>query len=77
MSIERAELGVDGNCGFALLGDNLQEGEAEFEEFTGDIRTSEGHRNARTAAFCAYRRLKARIKKPISYFLGKSHPDYL
>lgn len=29
---ERAELGIDGNCGFALLGENIQEGEAEFCE---------------------------------------------
>ena len=29
---ERAHLGIDGNCGFALLGVNLQEGEAEFVE---------------------------------------------
>lgn len=29
---ERAQLGIDGNCGFALLGENLQEGEAEFVE---------------------------------------------
>lgn len=29
---ERAELGIDGNCGFALLGPDLQEGEAEFVE---------------------------------------------
>lgn len=29
---ERAQLGIDGNCGFALLGPNLQEGEAEFVE---------------------------------------------
>jgi hypothetical protein len=28
----RAELGIDGNCGFALIGPNLQEGEAEFVE---------------------------------------------
>ena len=49
----RAELGIDGNCGFALIGPNLQEGEAEFveiaqvdrstlpntrhEQFTGEI----------------------------------------
>jgi hypothetical protein len=26
MAIERAELGIDGNCGFALVGENLQEG---------------------------------------------------
>lgn len=29
---ERAELGIDGNCGFALLGENIQDGEAEFVE---------------------------------------------
>ena len=31
INIERAELGVDGNCGYALLGD-LPTGEAEFVE---------------------------------------------
>lgn len=30
-SVQHAELGVDGNCGFALLGENIQVGEAEFE----------------------------------------------
>ena len=30
--MERAELGIDGNAGFALLGDDLQSGEAEFVE---------------------------------------------
>lgn len=30
--LQRVELGVDGNNGFALLGVNLQEGEAEFVE---------------------------------------------
>ncbi len=29
---ERAQLGIDGNCGFALLGPDIQEGEAEFVE---------------------------------------------
>lgn len=29
---ERAAIGVDGNCGFALLGANIQVGEAEFVE---------------------------------------------
>jgi hypothetical protein len=28
MSDQRAELGIDGNCGFALLGENIQDGEA-------------------------------------------------
>jgi len=34
------QLGVDGNCGFALLGDDLQSGEAEFVEI--DYNHKEG-----------------------------------
>lgn len=71
----RAMLGIDGNCGFALLGDNIQEGESEFEEFEGDIRTSDGARNARLAINRAFTRLKARVGQ-VSYFLDESHPDY-
>lgn len=74
--MERAKLGVDGNHCFAMVGPNLQEGEAEFEEFAGDVRTSEGARQARLAIFRAYQRLKARLGRPISYFIGESHPDY-
>lgn len=73
---ERAELGVDGNCGFALVGPNIQEGEAEFEEFAGDVRTSEGARQAKLAINRAYRRLKARLDRSISYYIGESHPDH-
>lgn len=73
---ERAELGVDGNCGFALVGPNLQEGEAEFEEFAEDVKTSEGARQAKLAINRAYQRLKTRLNRPISYFLGDSHPDF-
>jgi hypothetical protein len=68
--VERAELGVDGNCGFALLGPNIQEGEAEFEEIRGADDTLK-------AINRAYQRLKARIGRPISYFLGESHPNFL
>ena len=75
--MERAELGVDGNAGFALLGKDIQDGEAEFEEFSGDIRTSEGVRSAKLAINRAFQRLKKRLDKPISYYLGTSHPDYL
>lgn len=73
---ERAELGVDGNCGFALVGPNIQEGEAEFEVFAGDVKTSEGSRQAKLAINRAYQRLKARLGRPISYFIGESHPDF-
>ena len=78
MGIERAELGMDGNCGFALLGENLQEGEAEFEEVRGTELhpdpTSAGAK--RQAINRAYTRLKTRLGRPISYFIGPSHPDY-
>lgn len=73
---ERAELGVDGNCGFALVGPNIQEGEAEFEEFVGDVKTSEGTRQAKLAINRAYQRVKTRLDRPISYFIGESHSDF-
>lgn len=76
--LERAELGVDGNAGFALLGNDLQMGEAEFEtiDTTEPLWTSEGIRQTKRAINRAYQRLKARVKKPISYYLGSSHPDH-
>jgi len=76
MTMQRAHLGVDGNCGFALVGADLQVGEAEFEEFVGDVRTSEGARQAKLAINRAYQRLKARLPHPISYYIGESHPDF-
>jgi len=78
--MERAELGVDGNAGFALLGDNIQEGEAEFVVIEGDEPrwTSAWHLAATRAASTAYRRLKERLPdRKFSYFLGRSHPNYL
>lgn len=76
--IDRAELGIDGNCGFALLGENLQEGEAEFEEIQGSDPdwSKEGARQAKIAISRAFARLRARIGRPISYYLGPSHPDH-
>jgi hypothetical protein len=75
----RAELGVDGNCGFALLGENLQEGEAEFVEIKTDapVGCSEWHHAAVRAATAAYRALQARLPdRKFSYFLGDSHPNH-
>jgi len=76
---KRALIGIDGNCGFALLGEDLQEGEAEFEL----IATSEPewttawHIAACRAATVAYRRLKARLElEHLSYELDASHPNY-
>ena len=85
--IERAELGIDGNAGFALLGENLQEGEAEFVEIALPLEASkdpnryhhsEWVRAAETAASLAYVALKLRLPgRQSSYALHPSHPRYL
>lgn len=78
-SAPRAELGIDGNAGFALLGDDLQVGEAEFEEIPGYLSgpmDAEQRRQAKLAISRAFRRLRDRIGYPISYALHPSHPDY-
>lgn len=87
MKMERAELGVDGNAGFALLGEDLQSGEAEFiaidlpPEASKDpnrYHKSEWVSAAKRAATAAYAALKRRLPdQEFSYYLGKSHPDYL
>jgi hypothetical protein len=82
----RAELGVDGNAGFALLGPNLQEGDAEFVDI--DLPTERSQdplrwndvewlNAASLAASKAFRNLKARYpKQELSYFLSESHPRF-
>jgi hypothetical protein len=85
--MERAEIGIDGNCGFALLGPNLQEGEAEFVEIALPLEASqsptrynniEWRRHALRAATTAYRRLRERLAdREFSYYLGPSHPNYI
>ncbi len=86
MAIERAELGIDGNAGFALLGEDLQVGEAEFvtidlpPEASKDpnrYHKSEWVSAAKRAATAAYRKLKERLPdREFSYFIGTSHPDH-
>jgi len=72
----RAELGVDGNCGFALLGENIQEGEAEFVEVV-KLKDEPLHIAESRAATKAFNRLKERLGRPdLSYFIGSSHPRY-
>lgn len=72
-TFERAELGVDGNCGFALLGEDIQAGEAEFVEVMK--RPGEHIDYARErAATRAYRKLEARLGRRLSYYIGTSHP---
>ena len=79
MPIPRAELGIDGNCGFALLGENLQEGESEFEEIVSIHRVGSApyDQDAMIAINKAYHRLKARLGlEHLSYYLGPSHPRH-
>jgi len=69
---ERAELGIEGNFGFALLGKDLQSGECEFcmIEDTGDA-LSERLRASKAALF----QLRSRLRRPgLLYYFGKSHP---
>lgn len=85
--MERAELGIDGNAGFALLGENIQEGEVEFVEIAlppeaskdpNRYHNSEWVRAAKIAVTKAHRVLKARLPdRQFSYYLGPSHPDHL
>ncbi len=84
--LNRAVIGVDGDCAFALLGENLQEGEAEFQMIALPTKvTQDPHRYhlsewcdaARLAGFAALSVLKDRLKDPtMTYALGPSHPDY-
>ncbi len=80
---QRAELGIDGNCGYALLGVSIQEGEAEFVEIPfakpdadSSFMRPKGAEAAKLWA-CkeALRNLRARLNMPnMSYYFGKSHP---
>jgi len=77
---QRAQLGVDGNCGFALLGGDIQSGEAEFVEIDYDAKETDGttvlgSHAERCAAHKALRMLRDRLNMPdLSYYFGPSHP---
>jgi hypothetical protein len=84
--MERAELGIDGNAGFALLGEDLQVGEAEFVTIDLPLEASKDPNRyqksewvsaAKRATTAAYHKLKARLPdRQFSYYLGTSHPDH-
>lgn len=71
---ERATIGIDGNAGFALLGEDLQVGEAEFVVVPPeDGRRSLSERES-WAASQAFRNLQQRLGRQLSYYLDPSHP---
>lgn len=74
---DRAELGIDGNAGFALLGPDLQEGEAEFVEVV-QRKDEPLHIAECRAATAAFAKLKERLGLPtLSYYIGPSHPRHV
>lgn len=72
--VERAELGIDGNCGYALLGPNLQEGEAEFVEIEAPFDSLAEKRACKKALDKLRERLPHRT---FSYYLDDSYPGAL
>lgn len=72
MSTPRAILSVDGSHACALLGANLQEGEAEFEEivYPDGRDASDCYRHERAAAFRAPDKLRKRLGIEITYAIG-------
>ncbi len=73
----RCELGVDGNAAFALLGPDLQEGEAEFVTIPDDwdkrweLKSIAERACAKTALANLCKRLGV---EHIPYYFGPSHP---
>lgn len=64
--MERAILSVDGNCGCALLGEDLQVGEAEFVEVTPS-KDEPLHEAQVRACWAALKKLKERLGRPLTY----------
>ena len=78
MDTQRAELGIDGNAAFALLGEDLQVGESEWVElppsFLGDGPCHSVADEVRCAQE-AFERLRDRLKRPdLRFYFGPSHP---
>ena len=74
----RAELGIDGNYAFALLGPNIQEGESELVELSSINSPCAISSTAQIACQRALKQLRKRLNLPnLSYYLGKSHPNFV
>ena len=74
----RAELGVDGNAGFALLGADIQVGEAEFVSIEdAPVWAEIKSQREGWAATKAYKKLRDRLGREFSYYIGPSHPRHV
>lgn len=60
-------LSIDGNCGCALLGENLQEGEAEFVCADDAPAQYTGTQRFKWACTQAFRALEKRLDKRLGY----------
>ena len=71
--LKRALLSIDGSHACALLGENIQEGEAEFVEITypDGKGASDAYKHERAAAFRALYKLRERLGIEITYALGQ------
>lgn len=74
---EVAEVGIDGDCGYALLGPNLQEGEAEFVQIPEPNHVDDRRAQKMWACQEAMWRLRKRLELPnLTYHMSSSHPNY-
>lgn len=63
--MDEATVGMDGNCGFALLGEDLVVGEAEFVEISqADIQSLGNEAAEERAWMAALDKLRTRLDKP-------------
>ncbi len=71
----RAELGVDGNCGYALLGEDIQTGECEFVEVKPPTKELTVSMQQSIACKRALLALRERLNDPtLSFYFGSTHP---
>ena len=68
------ELGIDGNCGFALSGKDVQSGEAEFVDINYDS-CSDKLTAELIAMKTALKKLRTRLEMPeLRWYHGTSSP---
>lgn len=66
-------LGIDGDCAYALLGSDLQNGEVEFIKLAKSLQNSQFHQVC--ACSYAFGKLMARLDRPdLLWVFDESHP---